>query len=308
MARILVTGATGFIGRHLVPALSEGGHEVVEAGRQPSKEAATFFAVGNIDALTDWRAALDGVDAVVHLAGLAHRETEDEAQFFAVNDAGTRRLVAACEAAGVKTVVSVSSIAAREAEQNLEPASAYGRSKLAGEAHLRHFAGEDRAGIVIRPPLVYGSDAPGNWRRLQRLAASGIPLPFAAVDNRRSLCSLGNLCSALLTAVAAGLRGEGTGVYEIADREAVSLADIVTYLRKGMARPKRLVSIPPSLLRLAAHAAGKGKLSAALFEDLTLDPSDFMRGFDWAPPEAAGDAITRSGRLYIHRQASLSPR
>lgn len=302
MARIIVTGATGFIGRHLTPALASRGHEMAEAGRRPSGKADAFFSVGDIGAHTNWRAALDGADAVVHLAGLAHVETADESRFFAVNDAGTRRLAETCQAAGVRALIAVSSIAAREAGRTPEGASAYGRSKLAGEAHVRHFAGEGGAGIVLRPPLVYGHDAPGNWQRLQRLAAGGMPLPFGAVRNRRSLCSVGNLCSAIATAVEAGLHGEGSGVYEIADRDAVSLADILTCLRKGMARPGRLIPVPSGLLRFAAHAMRKGKLSAALFEDLTLDPSDFMRSFGWSPPEAARDSIMRSGRLYISGQ------
>ncbi|WP_011582499.1 MULTISPECIES: NAD-dependent epimerase/dehydratase family protein [Chelativorans] len=298
MARILVTGATGFIGRHLVPVLLKRGHEVVEVGRRTYESAGRFVAVGDIGPTTDWSPALGGVDAVIHLAGLAHREDADEAMFFSVNDAGTRRLAEAAQAAGAKVLVALSSIAAREAEQNPQKANAYGRSKLASEAHARSFAEGGGVSIVLRPPLVYGHDAPGNWRKLQRLAASGFPLPFGAVRNRRSICSVGNLCSAIAAAVEAGLNGTGNGVYEIADREVVSLADILAWLREGMGRPIRLLPVPAGMLGAVADLAGKQKLKTALLEDLTLDPSSFMRVFAWSPPDHAEEAIRLSGRLY----------
>ncbi|MCT7377268.1 NAD-dependent epimerase/dehydratase family protein [Chelativorans salis] len=294
MAKVLVTGASGFIGRHLAPLLAARGHDVAEAGRRPRAGARRFFAVGEINAATDWQAALAGVDAVVHLAGVAHREDACEAEYFAINEAGTGRLVEACAAAGVHAVVFVSSIAAREG------ANAYGLSKRAGEAHVQRFAAMDgKTGIALRPPLAYGHDAPGNWQRLQRLAATGVPLPFGLVSNHRSLCSVGNLCDAIAVAAEAGLLGIGSGVYEVADREQVSLCEMLTLLRAGMGRPRRLLPVPPGLLRLAARASGRRKLAAALLDDLTLDPSDFMRTFEWNPPETAQDAILQSGQSYV---------
>jgi len=299
MARILVTGATGFIGRHLVPVLLERGHELTEAGRRPSGRAARFALVNDIGPETDWSEALTDVDAVIHLAGLAHCENADEAQFFAVNDLGTRRLVESAEAAGVRALVAISSIAAREAERVEENASSYGRSKLAGEAHVRRFADTaGKVGVILRPPLVYGHDAPGNWRKLQRLAATGVPLPFGAVANRRSLCSVGNLSHAIAVATEAALQGIGSGAYEIADRDVVSLAEILTWLRAGMGRPSRLLPVPANLMRLAGDLLGKRKVVSALLDDLTLDPSPFMRVFAWSPREEAEEAIKRSGQLF----------
>lgn len=294
-----MTGATGFVGRRLTPLLPARGHHVVEAGRRAGASGTRFVAVGEIDGATDWRDALDGVDAVVHLAGLAHRDAgdADEDAYFAVNDRGAAKLAADAAAAGVRTFVSVSSIFAKFVETR---PSAYARSKLAGEAHVARFGeGQGRCGIVLRPSLVYAWDAAANWNRLQRLAASGLPLPFGAVRNRRSLCAVENLCDAIAVAVEAGMQGAAGGSYEIADSEVVSLAEIIIWLRRGMDMPARLVPVPPGLLRLAGAATGKSELVATLTGDMVVDASDFRRDFGWRPLTASPEGVARSGRLFI---------
>jgi len=295
--RIVVTGASGFIGRRLVPLLMAQGHAVVEAGRRPGPHGAPFVAVGGIHGGTDWCAALEGADAVVHLAGLAHRPDAPEAEFIAVNDQGTRRLTEQAAEADVRAIVHVGSIAARLA--GTEGERAYGRSKRAGEAHVLRFAEGGRSGIVLRPPLVYGFDAPGNWSRLQKLAASGRPLPFAAVDNRRSLLAVENLCAAVCAALATGLRGAASGSYEIADEGTVSLADMLRALRRGMGLPARLVPVPAALLRLGARATGRAHLAGMLLDDLTVDPLPFMRAFGWTPRVATRQGMEESGRRFM---------
>ncbi len=295
--RIVVTGASGFIGRWLVPLLAGQGYAVVEAGRRPGLHGAPFVATGDIHGGTEWRAALEGADAVIHLAGLAHRPDAPEADFFAVNDDGTRRLVEQAAEADVRAIVHVGSIAARLAGSG--PDHGYGRSKRAGEAHVLRFAEGGRTGIVLRPPLVYGFDAPANWQRLQRLAASELPLPFGAVGNRRSLLAVENLCSAVAAALATGLRGAATGSYEIADEGTVSLADMLRALRRGMGIPARLVPVPAALLRLGARATGRAHLAGMLFDDLTVDPLPFIRAFGWKPQIATREGMEESGRRFM---------
>ncbi|TKT75385.1 NAD-dependent epimerase/dehydratase family protein [Aquamicrobium sp. LC103] len=298
-ARIVVTGATGFIGRRLVVVLRERGHAVVEAGRRPGGGDPSSVHVGEIGAATDWREALSGADAVVHLAGLAHRDTGagDDDAYFEINDRGTERLTKAAEEAGIRAMVLVSSIFAKLAE--VRP-SAYARSKLLSEAHvLRLNEHSGQTGIVLRPSLVYAHNAAANWRRLQRLAATGLPLPFGAIRNRRSLCAVENLCSAIVASVEAGLRGEGGGSYEIADEEIVSLADIIAYLREGMGMSKRLVPVAPSALEFVARLAGKSHVAATLFSDIVVDPADFIKTFDWRPPVTTPEGVARSGREFI---------
>lgn len=304
MATIVVTGATGFIGGHLLPRLAERGHVVVAAGRRPAEAASRFVAIGEIGAETDWSAALKGADAIIHLAGLAHGKARTEADFAAVNSEGTRRLVEAARAADVRAVVNVSSIAAREAGGGPSRLSAYAASKLEAESHVAVFSeASGAAGISLRPPLVYGWDAPANWRALQKLAASGLPLPFGAVHNRRSFCAVDNLCDALVLATERGLAGDGSGIYEIADAEIVSLPEVIASLRRGMGMAPRLMPVPPALLRFGGRLSGRDEMIETLVGDLVATPHRFMRRFGWETKVRTADAMAASGRRFLQGHA-----
>jgi UDP-glucose 4-epimerase len=299
MATIVVTGATGFIGGHLRPVLAGRGHVAVAAGRRRPTGDGAFVEIGDLGGEIDWRPALDGADAVIHLAGVAHGKARSDDEFAQVNGEGTRLLCEAAEACGVRVVVNLSSIAAREVERGPARLAAYARSKLDAETYVAQFAeGQGRVGISLRPPLVYGWDAPANWRQLQKLAASGIPLPFGAVHNRRSFCAVQNLCDAVALAVERGLSGVGSGTYEIADAEIVSLGDVVTSLRKGILLPPRLLPVPPTWLRVAGRLAGRGELVETLIGDLIATPHRFMRVFGWAPLVSTGEAMADSARRF----------
>lgn len=302
MSRVLVTGATGFVGRHLVPRLVARGHAVVEAGRRARPGATSFVPVGEIGRATDWTAALDGIDAVVHLAGAAHRTGPGRDDIHAeTNDRGTARLAEAAMAAKARRLVFVSSIYAGLTEK---APSAYGRSKLAAEAHVARFADHPgRSGIALRPPLAYGADAPANWHGLQRLAASGMPLPFGSIASRRSLISVGNLCDGIAAAIDPATDA-ASGTYEISDAGTVTMPEIVGWLREGMGLPRRILPMPPALLRLVARATGKGETVETLLAELTVDPSRFMRAFSWTPRETSRQAIVNSGREFLAAQRS----
>lgn len=312
MADILVTGATGFIGRALVPRLVAQGHRVTVLTRDATSAARAEALHPDIPqcALAD----LDGAprfDAVVHLAGRAHvivraSAMEDHA-YREANTALTERLIRYAAAAGARRFIFLSSILAVCANTASAPITddtppapdtAYGRSKLAAESHVASFAAAGRLGVSLRPPLVIDAEAGANWRALQRLADSPVPLPFGAVHNRRSLIDARTLCAAIAHLAERDWPADLSGAYAIAQPEPVSLAQIVTALRQGMDRPARLVSVPPTLLRMAGRLAGRGRTVDSITGDLIVDPSRFFSTFQFSPEITIVDAIAESGRCF----------
>lgn len=253
MGRVLITGANGFIGRALVGTLAQTGAELRTAGRS-SIPGRRHFALDTLDAETDWRPALEGVDAVIHLAGPAHERFSEDELHRAITDA-TATLAMQAEQAAVKQFIYVSSIKAAGARTDDAPLSerdaphpedAYGRAKLDAEtAVLSHGAMKT---IVLRPPLVHAPNAKANFGKLLRLAWSGAPLPFAGIGNKRSIISR----IAFVEATRAVLdKAEGPGgVFHVASAPALSTGQIIAALRKGMRKRSNLFRAP-SLAALA---------------------------------------------------------
>ncbi|GAB4352977.1 MAG: SDR family oxidoreductase [Kiloniellaceae bacterium] len=290
MARVLVTGANGFAGRAICRRLRAQGWQV--RGSVRSAEAAVAddiekVVTGDIGADTDWRPALAEVDAVVHCAARVHvlRETAGDpmAAYREVNVAGSRRLAEQAVAAGLRRFVFLSSIGAAVAAAAPARATPYQRSKLEAEAALRAAtAGSATRLVMLRPPLVYGPGAPGNFARLLRLIRAGRPLPLGCVDNRRSVLFIGNLADA----VAAALQVESAAAepLALADAEAVSTAELARRIGRACGRPARLLPVPVFLLRLAGTLAGRGATVDALTGDLTIDNAAIQEALGWAPP------------------------
>lgn len=312
--RILLTGATGFVGGHAGPALAARGHGV-RAVRRSADGAATAGAdeetvVGDIGPDTDWTAALDGVETVVHLAARVHvmrdRAADPLAAFRRVNTAGSVRLAEQAAAAGVRRLVCLSSIKAMVDESRPDPLteatapdphSPYGVSKLEAERALAAIAA--RTGmelVVIRPPLVYGPGVGGNVRSLLRLVDRGIPLPLGGLDNRRSLIGVGNLADAI--ARCAEHPAAAGQTFLVQDGTPVSTAGLVRAIAAALNRPARLLPVPAGLLALGAALTGRRDVFDRIAGTLTVDDRLIRTRLEWRPPHDLASGLRATAEWF----------
>lgn len=304
--RVLVTGASGFVGRHLVPYLAKNGFEVWAAARSPEELAAGPGIVPAklpdlSDQVVDWSGLVKGCDFVVHLAGIAHADRDiPEARYQAVNCDATGSLAVAARNAGVKRVVYVSSVRAQcgpvadgilsEADPP-GPLDAYGRAKLAGEAAVSDaLAGSDTDWVTLRPVLVYGPGVKGNMMQLSKLARLSLPLPLKTLRGRRSILSIENLESAILHCLSA--TAAGRKVLLVADETPLLVADIVASMRHGLGRQPGLFAVPNAPLASVARLAGKGEAWARLDGDLVVS-TEALRATGWWPVIASREALAK---------------
>jgi nucleoside-diphosphate-sugar epimerase len=327
--RILLTGAGGFLGQRLQERLLSQGRRVRALHRVapsrpvlPIHEGLEVLAAGAIEHIEDFPAVLDGVEAVVHLAGRAHvlreRAADPEAAFMAANAQATAKLARASAIAGVRRFVFMSSIAVngnltpsapfRESDPP-RPHNLYGRSKLAAEEAL---AEENaRSGLpvsVLRPPLVYGPSLKGNFPRLLRLAASGLPLPLAGLANLRSFIYVDNLADIVNACLDAPLAGHE--VYLVSDNQDVSTPALIAKLRALMGKRIGLFSVHEPLLRLAASTLGVRKTYDSLCGTLRIDPSKAIRDLSWTPRFSLDQGLAATVDLFLsssHDKKTGSP-
>lgn len=299
---IALTGATGFIGQHLLHELPKRGYRIRVLLRRPAEVplGASSAVIGDIASPQNMSAALRDVDAVIHSAGLAHAMSgHPEDDYRAINTEATIRLGRAAERAGVKRFVFLSSIRAQAGptaegilteDQEAAPTDAYGRSKLEAERGLAEL-GIDW--VALRPVLVYGPGVKGNMAALVNLARSPWPLPLGGLKARRSLLALDNLAAA----VDAVLKPAGPirRPFIVADPEPLTVGEMVAALRQGLGRPPGLVPVPAGLLAAAARLAGKDEAFERLAGSLVASP-EALRRFGWRPPAATREALARLTR------------
>ena len=302
--QVLVTGANGFAGAAIARHLRARGWRLrgsvrnADAVVPPGVEKAV---TGAIDGTTDWTAALAGVDSVVHCAARVHvmqeREADPAAAFRRVNVTATRRLAEQAVAAGVGHFVFLSSIGAARAERDPTAANAYQRSKLEAEGALREAAaGSAMVLVMLRPPLIYGPGAPGNFARLARLIAAGWPLPLASLDNKRSQIFVDNLAGAVEAALSCDASPEAP--LPLSDSEDLSTAELARRIGRASGHPARLLPCPPALLRLGARLLGQTAAAEALTGGLTVSNAAIGRALGWTPAFTLdeGLALTFGGR------------
>jgi len=315
--RVLITGANGFVGRHLLRLLDQSGWAVRAALRDAANRPAEIgdvISVRDMGQDTDWREAVRGCDAVVHLAGRVHvkreRARDPLAEFRRVNVEGTRRLAEQCVVAGVERFVFASSAKVhgestegrapfRESDPPA-PRDAYGLSKLEAEEALAGIAQSTGLQVaVLRPPLVYGPNVGGNFLRLIRWVIRGIPLPLASVTNRRSLVFVANLASALRCCLEHPLAAGRT--FLVSDREDVSTRELIHRIARAARRPARLVPAPPGLLHAAGIALGVSTDVTRLTGTLQVDSTSLETCLGWRPPHALDDGLRATVDWFIER-------
>lgn len=290
--RVVVTGASGFVGRHLLPVLREAGHEVaaVSRARVPGIDA-DWIRSPELGPDADWRPLLERADAVVHLAARAHVPSETsgndiEALYRRINADGTRGLAQQAAGCAVRRFLFMSSCHAVAAasdeiitsESVPRPVTAYGRSKLAAEEAVRE---EFAAGwTILRPPLVYGPGNRANFERLLRLVRSGVPLPLAGVRNRRSFLHVGNLAAAILACLDCPAAAGKT--YLPSDEADVSTPELIRCIARSQGVEPRLFSVPAPILSAMTALPGGGALRK-LCSSLFVDSEPLRRETGWRP-------------------------
>jgi nucleoside-diphosphate-sugar epimerase len=316
---LLVTGASGFVGNALCRRLLSVGHRVsgtLLASEDPANLVGGVrpVAVRPLASDTPWRHALDGVETVIHLAARVHimedRSADPLSEFRRVNLAGTARLAREAAKAGVRRLVFISTVKVHGEESETpyrpdspaRPGDPYGVSKWEAEQALR--AIEQETGleiVVVRPPLVYGPGVKANFLKMLGVVSSGIPLPLAALRNKRSLIYVENLVDALaLCATHPDAAGRS---YLVSDGEDVSTPELVRKSARALGVPARLFRFPPRLLLLAGRLTGRNGAVNRLAGSLTVDGSQIRFDLGWVPPFTLEQGLQQTAN-WFQRQNS----
>ena len=314
MMRIVVTGAHGFVGRAVCSALVANGEDVVRAVR--SSHNSTDIVVGNISSSTYWAPVLTGANVVIHLAARVHMmrdmATDPLAEFLETNCAASLHLARQAHVAGVRRFVFISSIGVNGAAtevggafsemSTIHPHSPYAVSKADAERQLSQFCNEvGMELVIIRPPLVYAYDAPGNFESLLKIVAKGVPLPLRQVRNLRSMVSLENLVDFIC--LCAHAPAAAHQVFLVADTDSVSTPQLLRYLGEGMSRPVTLLPVPVSLLRIGAAVLRRQATFQQLCGNLEIDSSKAMKMLNWTPPTTISAGLREAGRRFVDEKS-----
>ncbi len=318
--RVLLTGATGFVGRGLLERMSALVNlELVAALRRPVSgfpESVASLQVSGLEPDTDWRIGLEGKDVVIHSAARVHvmddRSSDPLAEFRKVNVEGTLNLARQASAAGVRRFIFISSIkvngegtpvgAPYLADAQAAPADPYGISKMEAEKGLRALATETGMEVVIiRPTLVYGPGVKANFLNMMRWLDKGVPLPFGAINNRRSLVALDNLVDLILTCIDHPAAANQT--FLVSDGEDLSTTELLRRMGVALGKPARLLPVPSWLLEAGAAVLGKQALSQRLCGSLQVDIGKTRELLDWTPPVSVDEALRKTARHFLEQQS-----
>lgn len=314
--RIFLTGATGFVGSEVLERLTQENHEVLALVRKKLLEPTenVKLIVADLSKLEDISSEmLSGVNAVVHTAARAHvmkDETVDLLEEYRkVNRDATLGLANLAEKSGVQRFVYISSVKVngeltRPGEYFVPdavdvPSDPYGLSKYEAELGLLEIARKTEMEVVIiRPPLVYGPDVKGNFASMVNLIKKGIPLPFGAIFNQRSLIALDNLVDFI--ALCADRRRSpkaANHVFLVSDGEDVSTSQLLRRVGSAYGVKSRLLPIPVGLMELLSRLLGKGAVSDRLLGSLQVDITKTTDLLGWKPVVTMNQQLAKMAEI-----------
>ena len=314
-ALVLVTGASGFVGRFLCSRLLREG--VAVRGTLLAEESPAALTdlgveavpVGLLGPATHWEHALAGVETVIHLAARVHMMDDPSAdplaEFRKVNADGTARLAAEAARAGVRRLVFVSSIKVNGEETSVpytpdstpNPSDPYGISKWEAEQAIRKTEAETGLEVVVvRPTLVYGPGVRANFLNMMKVVSCGVPLPLASIANRRSLIYVGNLVDLLATCALHPCAAGRT--FLVSDGEDVSTPELIRRTAGALGVPTRLLPFPVGLMVLAGKATGKSCAVSRLTGSLAVDSSGIRNELGWRPPFSMEEGLRETARWF----------
>jgi nucleoside-diphosphate-sugar epimerase len=303
MKKIFLTGSSGFIGRNLLSSLNDSNDFSTTCSVRNNPSVGDYL-IPVIDSGTDWADALLDVHCVIHLAALAHGNVKGQhadRAFQEVNVLGTLNLARQAIKSGVERFIFISSIGVNGSKTTVpfthetipEPTEIYAKSKYDAEVGLQEICEYSQIELVIiRPPLVYGRDAPGNFGLLSKIVMAGLPLPLMGVVNKRSFVSVWNLVSLITRCIEH--ENAANKIFLVSDNEVVSTPVLLKKISIAINKPSRLFYIPPFMLYAALCLIGKKKMYNKLFESLEVDDSFTRDTLDWKPPFSLDQGLMKA--------------
>ncbi|KAB0480403.1 UDP-glucose 4-epimerase [Pseudomonas reinekei] len=316
--RILLTGATGFVGRGLTPVLLQQGHEVSAAVRRTTSDLdsrATQALINDLSARQNWQSLLSGHDTVIHSAARVHVMSDNSsdplAEYRKTNVEGTLNLARQSAEAGVKRFLFLSSVKVNgegtkpgnpfRADSHPAPLDPYGISKLEAEQGLRALSAETGMEVVIiRPVLVYGPGVQANFLSMMRWLYKGFPLPFGALHNQRSLVALDNLTDLIATCVIHPNAANQT--FLVSDGEDLSTTLLLRRMGAALGKPVHMLPVPGWILETGASILGKQAIAQRLCGSLQVDIEKTCCLLDWIPPVSVDEALRKTAKHFLDLQ------
>lgn len=294
---VLLTGATGFIGSRLRASLRDNCRSVIRgAGNNLDNE----YYIGALDEETDWGGAFQNISCVVHLAALAHSPKSSPKHFIDTNLKGTINLANEAAKKGVKRFIFLSSIGVNgisnthpfKHSDEPNPTESYSISKHNAEIKLIEISkATGMEVVIIRPPLVYGKDAPGNFGTLLKVAEKNFPLPLGAINNQRSFVAIDNLIDLIITCIAHPNAANQT--FLVSDDEDISTSNLLNKLTIAAGKKPWLLPVPVSILKFLASIVGKKAAVERFSSSLTVDIEHTKNTLNWKPPITLAEGIGR---------------